>query len=116
MAVYEALAWAAEGVRGGDVVLVSGGARGADRFAEVYAEAMDWGVEVHRADWDQFGRAAGVRRNAEMVALGADVCVALLMPCTVPGCPRSQPHDSHGASDCAERAEAAGIEVRRFRL
>lgn len=73
--------------------------------------------ERHPARWGEYGKAAGFRRNAEMVALGADVCLAFIMECRDPGC-RRRPimrHGSHGASHCAELADKAGIPVRIFR-
>lgn len=71
--------------------------------------------EAHPADWSR-GRKAGPERNAAMVALGADLCLAFIGPCTSPRCRRTDSHDSHGASGCADLAEAAGIPTRRFRL
>ncbi len=51
----------------GDTVIV-GGARGVDTAAEEAAETRpDLGLAVYVADWDTYGRAAGYRRNAEMV-------------------------------------------------
>ena len=40
--------------------------------------------------------------------------IAFFMPCTKHPCPMGRPHVSHGAADCAQRAERAGIPVRRF--
>jgi hypothetical protein len=98
------------------VVLVHGAClTGADAIAAQEAAALGWAVEPHRANWARFGRAAGPRRNAEMVALGADICLCFAMPCSNPRCTVAEPHDSHGATDCADRAEAAGISVLRFR-
>jgi hypothetical protein len=49
-----------------------------------------------------------------MVNLGADIALAFIGPCIKPRCPRPQPHGSHGASGCADLAEATGIPTRRF--
>lgn len=86
---------------------------GADAIADKFAR--QWGVEVepHAADWSR-GRRAGPERNAHMVNLGADVCLAFIGDCTSPRCKRTDKHPSHGASGCADLAEAAGIPVRRF--
>lgn len=83
------------------------------------AEMGDVREEQHPAQnhpTEYFGPwpAAGPRRNAHMVGLGADLCLAFVMPCTKPGCRRPQPHGSHGATNCADLAEAAGIPTRRY--
>lgn len=49
-----------------DVVIVSGGAKGADSLAERYAKEKGYSVEVFKADWKRYGRAAGPIRNEEM--------------------------------------------------
>jgi hypothetical protein len=48
------------------VIIISGGAPGADRLAERYAAARNYPVEVYRAKWGQLGKAAGFIRNGEM--------------------------------------------------
>lgn len=73
-----------------EVTIVHGGARGAEFGCR---------VEVHPADWPRHGKAAGHRRNAEMVALGADVCLAFPLG------------ESRGTRDCVRRARDAGIPV-----
>lgn len=106
-------------------VIVHGHApKGADKYADEWvtrtAALIDGkpAVVAERvpADWDGLGKRAGVVRNREMVRRGASVCLAFLAPCEggKPTCPPG-PHDSHGASHCAELAESAGIYTRRFR-
>ena len=70
-------------------------------------------VEPHAADWSK-GRRAGPERNAHMISLGADVCLAFIGDCTSPRCDIEGRHPSHGASGTADLAEKAGIPVRRF--
>lgn len=88
---------------------------GADAMAAKACRDIGVRQEPHPADWRQHGKRAGFIRNAEMVKLGAGACVCFVMPCANPRCTRPRPHDSHGASDCAERAEASGIPVMRIR-
>jgi hypothetical protein len=86
------------------VIIVHGACpTGADALAAEWAQ--DYGVtpEPHPADWDAYGKAAGPRRNAEMVALGADLCLAFF----------KRGAGNRGTSDCASQALAAGIPVRR---
>ena len=85
----------------GDLIIVHGGARGADQLAEQAAATLGIGTEVWFADWSK-GRGAGYARNAEMVKSGADLCLAFIRD------------NSRGASHCASLAEKAGIPVRRF--
>lgn len=87
-----------------DVTVVHGGCpTGADAIAEDIVNAWPALVvtEVHPADWSK-GKRAGPIRNKEMVALGADVCLAFI------------DKDSIGSVQCAKAAEKAGISVRYY--
>lgn len=103
-ALFDALAaYAREAIREMPV-LVHGGARGADTIADqVWRERMLWAEladpEIHRADWERYGRRAGMVRNAEMVNAGATVCLAFPLG------------DSPGTRGCIRLAEKAGIPV-----
>ena len=64
---------------GRKLTVVHGAApRGADYLAHVWCVSAPEVVEEeeHPADWKRHGKAAGMRRNAEMASLGADMCVA----------------------------------------
>lgn len=59
-----------------DSVVVQGGAQGADRIAKQEAEKLGLLVEEHAAEWGSLGKRAGLIRNTQMAALGADLCIA----------------------------------------
>jgi hypothetical protein len=50
--------------------VVEGGAPGVDRAARRWARAMDIPYTTVEADWAQFGRGAGPRRNRDMAEIG----------------------------------------------
>ena len=59
-----------------DVIeIVSGGAKGADALGERYAKEHGYRLKIFPANWEQYGKAAGYRRNAEMAAY-ADALIA----------------------------------------
>lgn len=61
----------------GHCVVVHGGARGADSMTYLATRNLSWvDIEVHRAEWDKYGKAAGMIRNREMLNSGVDVCLA----------------------------------------
>lgn len=63
------------------IVIINGGARGADTLARDWAIEKDLFAETYIADWDKYGRAAGPIRNADMLRLGKpDLVVAFLLP------------------------------------
>lgn len=118
-AALDAVAFAAISGRYERLTVIHGAADGADAIADRWVRA--WHVdelhvtaERHPAKWAE-GKQAGFDRNQAMVRAGADLWLAFLAPCIKPGCTKPKPHDSHGATDCAERAEAAGIPLQVFR-
>lgn len=91
-----------------------------DWLAELWVrdrKRRGWPVtsEPHPAAWSKYGKAAGPRRNTGMVQDGAHRCVAFLDVCRKRPCPEPQPHDSHGATHCADLAANAGIPTFDYR-
>ena len=90
---------------------------GADRIASEAAEQWGWMVLSRPADWGRYGASAGPRRNLAMVEeakgyMGQGsrvVCLAFVLPCAKDTCPRKGAHWSHGAENCGQAAERAGI-------
>ena len=54
--------------------IVSGTARGADKFGERYAQEHNLAIKRFPADWEKYGKAAGHIRNRQMAEY-ADACV-----------------------------------------
>jgi hypothetical protein len=50
-----------------DTIIVSGGARGVDTWAEQAARRRGMTVIVFKADWKTFGKVAGFMRNREII-------------------------------------------------
>jgi ABC-type sugar transport system substrate-binding protein len=87
--------------RHGEVDIVHGNARGVDAaFADAAREA-GCGVCSFAAAWDEHGKAAGPRRNQEMINEGAEFVIAVHRSLAW----------SRGTRDLVTRALAAGIPV-----
>jgi len=56
--------------------VVSGGARGVDYLGELLAKDFSISVKVFPADWNKYGKRAGILRNIEM-AKYADALIAV---------------------------------------
>lgn len=115
------------------IELMHGCAEGADTIGGQWAIRNGILVRERPADWEapcgtecrpghrrtnrrgiEFCPQAGHRRNQRMVDEKPVLFVAAVMPCTLPKCAGKPAHDSHGATDCARRAVAAGIPVHRI--
>lgn len=79
------------------VTVVHGGSGNLDWMVDVLARHMGMPVEIHRANWQKHGKAAGPIRNRAMVELGADLLVAYPLP------------GGRGTQDCIKQAVKAGI-------
>ena len=63
-------------IQGGEkVVIISGGAKGADSLGERYAKERGLEVRVFKADWDKYGKRAGILRNTRMAEI-SNACIA----------------------------------------
>ncbi len=97
------------GIDGRPIVVVHGKCPygGVDLAAHRWAESAPVPrvePEPHPAAWDVHGRAAGMIRNAEMVKLGASLCLAF------------PAKGSRGTWDCIRKAADAGIPVQVWPL
>jgi hypothetical protein len=82
-----------------DLTIVNGKAKGADNMATDWA-AVNWvSFEEHPADWDKYGRAAGLIRNKQMLDTGVDLVIAF---------PRGE---ARGTKHMMKIAREAGVEV-----
>ncbi len=59
----------------GEIIIVSGGAKGADLLGERYGQEEGYTVKRYKANWDRHGKMAGPIRNEDM-AQNADSLVA----------------------------------------
>jgi hypothetical protein len=85
----------------GEIVIVSGGAKGADALAEKYAKERKYGLHVFSADWKKFGLSAGPKRNSQIV----DIATHMI----------AFPSDeSKGTYDSLQKADKKGIPVKTF--
>lgn len=56
--------------------IITGGAEGADRLAELWAKANSIPVTIYTANWNRDGRRAGIVRNKLMLDKNPDMVVA----------------------------------------
>ena len=49
-----------------NIKIVSGGANGADKIAEKYAQYRGLDIDIFPADWKKYGKSAGFKRNIEI--------------------------------------------------
>ncbi len=99
--ITEALMEVAEG-KGFPVVLIHGGARGVDRLAAIAGRTLGWHIVMHEADWKQYGKFAGHKRNREMLDIGRpDIVMAFPV----------QGAENKGTSNMVGQAKDRGIPV-----
>lgn len=57
-------------------IIITGGADGADTLAHHWALSQNLETIRKKADWNQYGKSAGMIRNKEMLLLEPDVVIA----------------------------------------
>lgn len=86
-------------------VVIHGAARGADSIAGRAAEQCGLPVEQYPAEWRRYGRAAGHRRNTQMLTDGRpDLVIAFRLD-----------GPSKGTDNMIAQARSAGIRVQVVR-
>lgn len=83
----------------GEIIIVSGGASGADALGELYALERGLKKEVFRARWSELGKGAGPARNQEMAEHATHAV------CFWDG-------RSRGTKDMISRAKKQGLKLR----
>lgn len=81
--------------------LIHGGARGADSIADQEARLLGYAVKEFPANWELYGRSAGMLRNEQMANQGPDLVLAFWLGPT-----------SRGTEHMVRLARGLGIPVR----
>lgn len=86
--------------------IIHGGAKGADSVAAQFCRAWHWPLEEYKADWQRYGKSAGIRRNIEMLDSKPDLVLAF----------RIGGEKSRGTTHCIRAAQERGIPVITYDL
>jgi len=78
-------------------VIINGGAKGADAFSYLWAIENNIKVDTFNADWKLYGRAAGIKRNQQMIEANPDLVVAFA--------------GGKGTADMIDRCQRNGIKL-----
>jgi hypothetical protein len=84
-----------------EIIIVSGGAKGADALAEKIAKDFSLETMIFPAEWKKFGKSAGFIRNTTIVE-NADMILAFPIG------------ESRGTWDTIRKGQAKGIPVHIF--
>lgn len=85
------------------IKIVSGGARGAYRLGEQYAEKRNLAIKRFIPDWNGNGRGAGYIRNEEMAKYASDAIVFILQ-------------NSKGSTHMSKTASKYNLRVKEINL
>lgn len=87
-------------------ILIHGAARGADSMAETIAKKYLVTILSYPAQWETYGKKAGILRNAQMLSEHPDIEIALFFHYNIA--------TSKGTKDMLQRAQKSGILCRAF--
>ena len=91
------------------IVILEGGAKGADALAVRYAKEFGHPYIEFKADWDTWGKRAGMMRNVEMLTYAIDYCERR-------GLIAFPAKDSIGTRGMISIAEKAKVQTRVFEI
>jgi len=83
-------------------IIIHGGARGADSLAGNFANSLNMKVMKFPANWDEFGRGAGILRNQQMLDEGRPDLVVYF---------HKDINNSKGTKDMVTRSLGKGIKT-----
>lgn len=89
----------------GDIIVVEGGAPGADDLSKRAAVSLNIEYREYKADWKRYGRAAGPKRNQQMLDCEKPDLVAAFHPYI---------DESKGTKDMVNRSKKANIPVEIY--
>ena len=92
-----------------EVIIVEGGAKGADALAVRYAKEENYSYVEFKADWETWGKRAGMMRNAEMLTYTIKYCEK----CGLIAFPSK---DSIGTRGMIAMAKKENIQTRVFEI
>lgn len=84
------------------IIIVSGGAKGADKLGERYARERGYHCEIHLANWS-IGKQAGILRNIEMAKV-SQACIVF------------NRNDSKGSAHMASCASKKGLTTKVVKI
>ena len=85
-----------------DVLIIQGGARGADSLAKTYALDLGYDIVTFEAEWNVYGKSAGSIRNTQMLDKGQPTLVIAFV---------DDPTRSPGTANMVLQALCKGITV-----
>jgi len=90
-----------------DLIIIEGGARGADRLARNACITLGIEYKEYQANWDKYGKAAGPIRNKKMLDDNPDIDLVVSF--------HEDINSSKGTKDMLNKARKKGIRVEKYK-